>query len=228
MPVDFSKAATALLHRTDVLDYLKNCSPLPDHCPFCNYAIVPKYLLAYHKSEEITEVLCGCPRKECGSLFFAVYALIEMTEYEYAFQRYYPNSKVDKEFPEEVMELSPTFVAVYHQAHHAEQEGLDLVCGVAYRKALEYLIKDYVLKMYPEDDSKIKAMPLQQVIQKFITEPTIKNMAERATWLGNDETHYVRKWKDKDLQDLKNLIDLTVYFISMSRKALKYMEEMVR
>lgn len=53
-------------------------------------------------------------------------------------------------------------------------------------------------------------------------------MAERATWLGNDETHYVRKWENKDLKDLKNLIDLTVYFISMSLKALKYQEEMVR
>ncbi|MDM5198975.1 hypothetical protein QUF79_13185 [Fictibacillus enclensis] len=71
-------------------------------------------------------------------------------------------------------------------------------------------------------------MPLQQCIQKFITEPSIKLMAERATWLGNDETHYVRKWDDKDLKDLKNLIELTVYFISMSLKALRYQEEMVK
>ncbi|MGF6947536.1 hypothetical protein QF028_000029 [Neobacillus sp. B4I6] len=53
-------------------------------------------------------------------------------------------------------------------------------------------------------------------------------MAERAVWLGNDETHYVRKWDDKDLKDLKNLIDLTVYFISMTIKANKYKAEMIK
>ncbi|MBP2259149.1 hypothetical protein [Virgibacillus alimentarius] len=53
-------------------------------------------------------------------------------------------------------------------------------------------------------------------------------MAERATWLGNDETHYVRQWENKDLQDLKNLIDLTVYFISKNLKAKKYKEEMAK
>lgn len=28
---------------------------------------------------------------------------------------------------------------------------------------------------------------------------------ERAAWLGNDETHYVRKWPEKDVKDLKSL-----------------------
>lgn len=69
--------------------------------------------------------------------------------------------------------------------------------------------------------------PLQSSALLFChTQPDIKEMAKRAVWLGNDETHYVRKWEDKDIQDLKNLIDLTVYFISMTLKAKKYREEM--
>ncbi|WP_282035199.1 hypothetical protein [Metabacillus indicus] len=198
---------------------------LPDTCPVCSFSISPTYILTYLKNDFTRELLCGCPRNECRALFFAVY---QGDNYASYLVNCYPYSKVNKEFPQEVADLSPSFVAIFNQAHHAEQEKLDLICGVAYRKALEYLIKDYVLKMYPEDDSKIKSMVLQQCIQKFITEPSIKLMAERATWLGNDETHYVRKWKDKDLQDLKNLIDLTVYFISMSLKALRYQEEMDR
>ena len=35
-----------------------------------------------------------------------------------------------------------------------------------------------------------------------------------ATWLGKDETHYVRIWNDKDIEDLKMLMQLTVYWIS--------------
>jgi len=198
---------------------------LPDKCPMCSFAISPEYILIYTKSRYTTLLLCGCPRVECKALFFAKY--FESSQ-GINLLSCYPYKKVKKEFPEEVEELSPDFVSIFNQAYHAEQEKLDLISGVAYRKSLEYLIKDYILKMFPEDDSKIKSMPLQQCIQKYIAEPTIKHMAERATWLGNDETHYVRKWENKDLQDLKNLIDLTVYFISMSRKASKYMEEMVR
>lgn len=197
---------------------------LPDRCPMCSYAISPEYFLIYLKDRWTTDVLCGCPRNECGALFFAEY--IDQGGKAYL-AGCYPRTKVTKDLPQEVTDLSPDFVAIYNQAHHAEQEKLDLICGVAYRKALEYLIKDYVFRMYPEDESKIKSMPLQQCVRTFITEPSIKLMAERATWLGNDETHYIRKWEDKDLQDLKNLIDLTIYFISMSLKALRYQAEMV-
>jgi hypothetical protein len=38
-------------------------------------------------------------------------------------------------------------------------------------------------------------------------------MAQRAVWLGNDETHYERRWEDKDIDDLKRLITLTVNWI---------------
>ena len=41
----------------------------------------------------------------------------------------------------------------------------------------------------------------------------LKSTAERAAWLGNDETHYVRKWEYKDLQDLKEFIVLTEYWV---------------
>ena len=51
-------------------------------------------------------------------------------------------------------------------------------------------------------------------------------MAKRATWLGNDETHYFRKWEDKDLSDLKKLIEMTVHFISMDFSYDKYIGEM--
>ena len=43
---------------------------------------------------------------------------------------------------------------------------------------------------------------------------SVELCASRATWLGNDETHYIKKWPDKDLSDLKKLIDLTLHWIS--------------
>ncbi|PEF92922.1 hypothetical protein COL10_03515 [Bacillus cereus] len=196
---------------------------LPDTCPVCSFSISPAYILTYLKNDFTRELLCGCPRNECRALFFAVY---QGDNYASYLVNCYPYGKVIKEFPQEVADLSPNFVAIFNQAHHAEQEGLDLICGVAYRKALEYLIKDFVIELNSDKTEEIKSMPLQKCIQSYIGEADIKEMAERAVWLGNDETHYVRKWENKDLQDLKHLIDLTVFFISMKLKAKRYRGEM--
>ena len=34
-------------------------------------------------------------------------------------------------------------------------------------------------------------------------------------WLGNDQTHYTQRFENKDISDLKNFIDATVYWVSM-------------
>jgi hypothetical protein len=51
-------------------------------------------------------------------------------------------------------------------------------------------------------------------------------MDKRAAWLGNDETHYVRKWEDKDLNDQKSLIEVTVHWIEMEAITNKILSEM--
>lgn len=212
-------------HETEHLD------KIPDYCPLCNNSVIPKLILLHQKDNLVEELLCKCPNGECNSLFIVVYSIIEPQgfrfETDYRLKEYYPQSRIYKKFPDEIIHLSSKFKEIYNQAHHAEQEGLDLICGVAYRKSLEYLLKDYIISENPEEEEKVKAIhSIQSCINDYIGDSEIKDMAERATWLGNDETHYIRKWDDKDINDLKNLIDLTVYFISMKLKAKKYKEEM--
>ena len=50
-------------------------------------------------------------------------------------------------------------------------------------------------------------------IKEYVADARIKPTAERAAWLGNDETHHVPKWEDKDLQDLQKFIKLTCHWI---------------
>jgi hypothetical protein len=116
-------------------------------------------------------------------------------------------------FAECIQEVSPKFCEIYDQAHKAEGFSLLQVCGVGYRKALEFLIKDYLIKKHPEDEAAIKAKPLGRCIDDDVEDPKTKAVAKRATWLGNDETHYQRLWIDKDLSDLKTLITLVLYWI---------------
>ena len=56
----------------------------------------------------------------------------------------------------------------------------------------------------------------------------IIEVAKRAVWLGNDETHYVRVWADKDVNNLKHLIDLTIRWIENEIETERVLQEMTK
>ncbi|MCW3087660.1 MAG: hypothetical protein JWQ78_1046, partial [Sediminibacterium sp.] len=111
--------------------------------------------------------------------------------------------------------LSPTFCIAYNESEEAENFNLKEICGVGYRKALEFLIKDYLILRNPSKEEDIKKQLLGACITQYVKNENIKQTSKRAAWLGNDETHYIRKWQDKDLKDLKLLINLTINWIEM-------------
>lgn len=100
-----------------------------------------------------------------------------------------------------------------------------MISGIGYRKALEFLVKDYFIFLDSENEESIVKLPLVQCINQLENQ-RIKEIAKRATWIGNDEAHYKRKWEDKDVTDLKRLIEITVHFIALDVSAQKYLEEM--
>jgi hypothetical protein len=138
----------------------------------------------------------------------------------------YPALIPSTKFSTEVESVSKNFVESYRQAEEADARGLDQVCGLGYRKAVEYLIKDYCIRQSPKEEAQIKAMPVSQCITKHIQDPRIEAAVKRAVWLGNDEAHYVRKWIDKDIVDLKVLIRLSTNWIESSMLTVQYQNEM--
>lgn len=64
------------------------------------------------------------------------------------------------------------------------------------------------------------------MIDNFVANENVKQCAKRAIWLGNDETHYVRKWVDKDIKDLKLLIQITVSWIQQEVITKRLLEDM--
>lgn len=134
----------------------------------------------------------------------------------------------DDQVPEKVQILSPAFIQIYTQAVMAEKLKLNELTGMGYRKALEFLIKDYLVSKFPDKEHEIKAKYLVPCIKEYIEDTRIKGMAERAAWLGNDETHYFRKWQDKDLEDLKSLLRLTLHWLHMEFLTQEYELGMTR
>jgi len=158
----------------------------------------------------------SCPDSKCKKSFIGYYHFDGTSIYQYS-ERTTLGMRIGKVFSTSITETSSDFSIIYNEAFSAEQENLNEICGVGYRKALEFLIKDYVIQKNENEKEKILKMKLGNCIKTYVSDQRIKTVAKRAAWLGNDETHYIRKWETKNLQDLKKLIELTVHWIEMEK-----------
>ena len=112
------------------------------------------------------------------------------------------------------------------QVAYADAKKLGQLTGMGLRKALEFLIKDFASQEHPDQKSNIVKSDLAYVIGQYVKDGNIGACAKRAAWLGNDETHYLRKWVDKDITHLKDLVRLTVNWIDSHQMTKVYREEM--
>lgn len=211
-----------------------------ERCPICLHACHPGQVGNYQIRDCIERIL-SCPRSQCGRLFIARYQQTNKLQQVYKFIEVFPSTFQATEHNPIISQVSPDFVAIYADAENAECCGLKLICGPGYRKAVEFLIKDYVIRLHatPAPDAseeqkkdaakkaeQIKEMPLAKCIADHVSDTKVKQVASRAVWLGNDETHYLRKWADKDVTDLKRFIKLTLHWIEMDELTRDAVAEM--
>lgn len=125
--------------------------------------------------------------------------------------------------PTESVLLSPeiqgafkSFSDIYTQSVKAEKEGLDRLSGMGYRKAIEFLITDFLIQ-YPangatEEWLKSPDTSLSNKIDK-IENIRIQNLAKAISFLGNDETHVARRHPEHDISSMKAFIKAFLSFI---------------
>jgi len=198
----------------------------PNECPHCHRSITPRIFQGFRFNSQLG-IIYQCPDSNCREIFIAYYNQRHNGGNMFFEFTHTSIGKVKgKKFSDNILGISSAFVDIYNQSVKAEELGLAHICGIGYRKALEFLIKDYLITLKPDKEDEIKKKFLGKCIKDFVENPNLKNMAERAAWLGNDETHYSRKWDDKDINDLKILIDVSVHWIEMELLTKKYKEEM--
>jgi hypothetical protein len=198
----------------------RHVNALPDECPICHSKIVPENIGAGFLSEnfDLVELYFRCVNTKCLRSFISLYERDPTNPaMSYRFMQSVPSQPVSKVLAPEISKLSKEFAKIWAQAQQAEAAGLDDIAGPGYRKALEFLIKDYAISLAADEKEKtrIKVMALQAVIKECFKGDNLHVVSSRAAWLGNDETHYERRWVGKDLQDLKTLIAATEHFIAM-------------
>ncbi len=195
----------------------------PDECPICHHHSEIKMLQGRIEAENAgVQVVFQCAFTNCGSYFIGFYGPRPAPE----LIALRPNKPTLENIPEEIREISPDFVAIYQEAEDALHMGLTQIAGPGYRKAFEYLIKDYAKSLDPDRSDEIAAKFSGEVVSEFVVDPRISAVAKRALWLGNDETHYLRKWKNHDVSDLITLIRLCINWIEIDTLSQSYVEEM--
>jgi hypothetical protein len=116
-------------------------------------------------------------------------------------------------FSETIQRISPQFCVIYEEATVSENAPLLQVAGLAYGKALEFLIKDLAKSQNPGREAEIETTALARCVQDYIRDELVRNCAELATWLRNDQMHYVRRHEKHGIEELKKLITLIVALI---------------
>jgi hypothetical protein len=210
---------------------------IPDTCPICHKSgtmsqIGSAYISSVNELPLLSrlQIPFRCPRFNCGVIFIVEYNVEHAVKFDgckhWKISRFTPAALIPPSMGKEIKDISPSFCELYKQAYSAKNYGLIDVFGLALRKALEFLIKDYAISKYSVNEDAIKASSLSQVINKYVTDQNIKNCAERAAWLGNDEAHYERRWVDRDVTHLESSIKLTMSWIFMEMETNKYVSEM--
>lgn len=196
------------------------CYETVNKCPICNSSIAPVEKSKFFNSDsKMYFFMFECPACNKGFITHYNYTNERKIKNDISYNMLklvnsYPKVPELHQFDENIKKLSSNFYEIFNQAYVAEQMNLNEIAGIGYRKALEFLIKDYCIDKNKEQEEKIKKEPLSQVITNYILSDKIKNLAKASIWIGNDETHYVRKYEDKDIKDLKRFISATVAYIT--------------
>ena len=204
--------------------YACECDCIPDKCPICHTNIVPIEHMGLVIDEESLQYFFQCPKSECRACFISDYygSVTSTGGINWYYQKSEPMRPQQADVPETILPVSKQFIKVYNQALASDAMGLSELTGIGLRKALEYLIKDYAVyqstrRLDKENDAreikeiqdKIHNTFLGQCIKDYIDDDRIRSTAERAAWLGNDEAHYIKRWK-RSVDDLKMLIAITL------------------
>lgn len=194
---------------------------LPGYCPYCRTKTHWQYVYSEETDKNLLFIL-RCADTNCKSIslfiyekkIFCSYHNSDMTSYYYCLVSTYPEEIFLKtKFDKAIQKLSPNFIELYNQAETAElQSRTEKIAGIGYRKALEFLIKDYLISKNKDKEEEIKnpKLTLGNAINTYCKNEDLKELFKLSVYLGNDEAHYIKIWEEYDINNLKELINISV------------------
>ena len=142
----------------------------PEICPRCNAFVEAQPVYAFessHSANPALQIVYQCPNKACRQFFIGIFRRYPDRKAYYLIVAF-PRDGTKREFSEIITKISQNFCDIYNEATLAEQMGWMQICGVGYRKAFEFLIKDYLVKAHPDRKTDIEAKFLGKCISEDI------------------------------------------------------------
>lgn len=120
--------------------------------------------------------------------------------------------RADKMFPSVVNDGMPkgSSQAEYNQNFE--------LAAIGFRSSLEILVKDYAIQELGEPAETVAKQSLCNAIATYLQQADLVNTADVVRILGNDYTHYKRKYPEHDFVLLKKYME-----IFLSQIEVKYM-----
>lgn len=166
-----------------------------NHCPFCGTYNDPNKIIDLNniKSDNPLKIVSIIFKTTCCERYFSSFYLYNQTSLGTLTHLFtYPT--IDTEhLPVEFNLISENFVKIYNQAKTASKLGnFELTC-IGYRTSIEFLLKDFLIKVRKLDENKISKMKLADIISHFESQE-IYVSADVIRIFGNDKTHYIAKY----------------------------------
>lgn len=204
--------------------------PVNKQCPICQFPNTPDFKGTFRTFNEnnksnfdsrIGLFACG----SCGKIFSVLYEkpIIdkEYTGKEYAriYSSVTPLTTVDScytPYQPPLPEIRECFdevhFAKFREAYKdvclAESFGIKGLVGMAYRRAVEFLVKDYaVLTNISITQANGRDENLKAVIEQ-IKDERVKAFAASTNVIANDYTHYADHHTDRDIEDIKKFFNM--------------------
>lgn len=201
-----------------------------NQCPICHFGLEMSQNVVFscHNIHSLENnnfhifTIHFCPH--CNNDFLVDHNMECKEGCEEVSQTIYPYKLANANIDDEIKKISPSFYSIYNQSLTAKELGLTEIYGMGFRKAIEYLVKDYAIKKRPEDSEQIKKISLHKCIEKYFEDADTESALLGAKHLGNNEVHYTNSNSAEDLILLEQLIDDILYYIKRELRLAKVKE----
>lgn len=208
-----------------------------DMCPLCHFGMDlsqhswRNFHDWSHADQYNFSIFCvyACPHCHCG--FVIVHKMVVLDDCEgdgvcvvreesqAAYQHIVKLSDMD----DVVCSISPKFYDIYQQCLTAKANGLYDLYGMGLRKAVEYLVTDFAIKMHPEENDKIRGMSLHNRIKDYISNDVQQTLLA-CKLLGNNEVHYDSSNTGDDMILFEKLIGDVIRYIGRALRQVRVEE----
>lgn len=183
----------------------------PTTCPHCGIGtdarIIDHKNFALENNTYLITASCVCT--SCQKIFFFVcYKNKEMSD-NAPLVFVYPNNQYVYKNPI-IENFSPRFIDMYNQSLHSEINGDTELAAIGYRSALEILVKDYAINELGKPKEEVSGKKLFGAISEYLHQDDLVKTSDVIRILGNDFTHYERKYPQHDFNVLKGYLDIFI------------------